>query len=86
MVPDALREHGLTVHTLASIYGEARAQELPDSEAIASFSAAEDRGRSCTASIELACAHSGSRQPCHLSAVRGQRSLTRRVEEAATFY
>lgn len=30
IVPEALRAHGLTVHTLASVYGEQQAQTLAD--------------------------------------------------------
>lgn len=30
VVPEALRAHGLTVHTLASVYGERKAQSLAD--------------------------------------------------------
>ncbi|MDQ3729049.1 MAG: hypothetical protein M3355_05615 [Actinomycetota bacterium] len=40
-LPEALRARGLTVHTLASVYGEARAQALADEEWLAE---AGDRG------------------------------------------
>ncbi|MFN8039164.1 MAG: hypothetical protein U0Q07_08145 [Acidimicrobiales bacterium] len=35
LLPDALRQAGFTTHTLASVYGEDRAQEVSDDEWIA---------------------------------------------------